>query len=370
MCVKEFLGYICGHCSIPTLIKCPLTSSNPTFQPCKYPAERPKVLRDEELHREQHMAGECPCEVIFDGEDREKRLRPRAGKGKEKAGRKEEHGLRRGEGGGRGHRSGGGHRHDYAGGGVSYDAARGRGRGREGIHYDQGTDGGMSNDSAVASYGSIHQGYAGGAGNNAGFGYGDFGAGGYYNSIISGLEGLGLHGGFETQQNTARQSWDSDAKEAAYQYVGYVVNDAHRGVTVPAAEQGLRDADGEDYHAGHLAQEEEQPMSSQQGPRGMKWYTDDSNIAASNEEVTPARTFVAASSTKSKDGLLNLYKHDKSPPAPKINDKTSKTTKTVPKAFSEPSYTPHQAHVECTMEDSEGLGSPNVVSSDMAKAGH
>ncbi|KAL5320609.1 hypothetical protein ACEPPN_011419 [Leptodophora sp. 'Broadleaf-Isolate-01'] len=99
MCVKEFLGYNCGHCAIPYLRQCPISASNPTFPPCKFPAERPiftnenchpcsrvlwnaKVLADEEKHRQQHANGDCDCPVIFDAADRERRLRPRSGKGK------------------------------------------------------------------------------------------------------------------------------------------------------------------------------------------------------------------------------------------------------------------------------------------------
>lgn len=101
MCIKEFLGYNCGHCSVPLLRRCPLSSSNPVYPPCKYPAERPtftneychpcarvvwnaKVLKDEEEHRQSHMRGGCSCEVVFPGEEREKK-RSRGGKGKAKA---------------------------------------------------------------------------------------------------------------------------------------------------------------------------------------------------------------------------------------------------------------------------------------------
>lgn len=95
MCVKQFFGYSCGHCSIPTLIQCPLASSNPLFPTCGFPAERPiftgmychpcfrvvwnfRVLKEEEEHRERHMKGECFCEVRFEGEDRDRHLRARA----------------------------------------------------------------------------------------------------------------------------------------------------------------------------------------------------------------------------------------------------------------------------------------------------
>lgn len=95
MCVKQFYGYSCGHCSIPTLIFCPLVASNPFFPTCGFPAERPiftgqychacfrvlwnaKVLKEEEEHRLRHLRGECACEVRFEGEDQEKSLRGQA----------------------------------------------------------------------------------------------------------------------------------------------------------------------------------------------------------------------------------------------------------------------------------------------------
>lgn len=101
MCVKEFYGYDCGHCSIPVLRQCPLSASNPMFPVCALPAERPvyakenchpcsrivwnaKVLKEEEEHRFRHLRGECGCETVFNGEDREKKVRPRPGKGKGK----------------------------------------------------------------------------------------------------------------------------------------------------------------------------------------------------------------------------------------------------------------------------------------------
>jgi hypothetical protein len=62
-----------------------------------------EVLRKEEEHRQLHKRGECQCEVIFDTEERERRLRPRGakrkGKGKELA-HIEYEAQRGGEGGG------------------------------------------------------------------------------------------------------------------------------------------------------------------------------------------------------------------------------------------------------------------------------
>lgn len=100
MCVKEFLGYNCGHCSIPQIIICPLSTQNPTYPLCQYPAERPiwtnefchpcsrviwniRVLQEEEEHKTKHERGECICEVAFDGAERERRTRSKPGdKGK------------------------------------------------------------------------------------------------------------------------------------------------------------------------------------------------------------------------------------------------------------------------------------------------
>lgn len=102
MCVKQFYGYTCGHCSIPTLIPCPLVASNPFFPTCGFPAERPvftgeychacfrvlwnaKVLKDEEEHRALHLRGECACEVRFEGEDQAKILKEETPNGQKEA---------------------------------------------------------------------------------------------------------------------------------------------------------------------------------------------------------------------------------------------------------------------------------------------
>jgi hypothetical protein len=59
------------------------------------------VLKEEEEHKGQHMRGECLCEVVFDREERERRLRPRAGKGKGRAVKSERLGEGVGDSGGR-----------------------------------------------------------------------------------------------------------------------------------------------------------------------------------------------------------------------------------------------------------------------------
>ena len=43
------------------------------------------MLKEEEEHKERHLRGVCFCEVVFDGEEREKRQRSRVEKGKAKA---------------------------------------------------------------------------------------------------------------------------------------------------------------------------------------------------------------------------------------------------------------------------------------------
>ncbi|KFY31076.1 hypothetical protein V493_01440 [Pseudogymnoascus sp. VKM F-4281 (FW-2241)] len=93
MCVKEFIGFNCGHCALPTLRACPIASQSPHFPYCRYPAERPipltencpscarvlwnqRTLANEESHREVHYRlgrEECAfdsekgsCETRFD----------------------------------------------------------------------------------------------------------------------------------------------------------------------------------------------------------------------------------------------------------------------------------------------------------------
>ncbi|KFY38914.1 hypothetical protein V495_06275 [Pseudogymnoascus sp. VKM F-4514 (FW-929)] len=93
MCVKEFIGFNCGHCALPMLRACPLASQSPYYPYCRYPAERPipvpdncpacarvvwnqSTLANEESHREVHYRlgrEECAlegakgsCETRFD----------------------------------------------------------------------------------------------------------------------------------------------------------------------------------------------------------------------------------------------------------------------------------------------------------------
>lgn len=87
MCIKEFFGFACGHCSIPSIRQCPLAFQNPEFPFCSLPAERPlqlnefchgcaraswnmRVLEKEAEHKKLHELSRCQCEVIFTDEDR------------------------------------------------------------------------------------------------------------------------------------------------------------------------------------------------------------------------------------------------------------------------------------------------------------
>jgi hypothetical protein len=320
--------------------------------------------------------GECLCEVIFEGEDREKRLRPRSAKGKGKQADKEAHGgARSGEssGGKNDHLSAGrryenngprpagvgytgpgvrdGTRYDqrHAGGGL--DPAPGGGARRagsgfgEGVQYgyvDQGKgSAGMNAGGNFGDRGSYGQGYAR---QNAGLEHGNYGGEGSYESDISGLAGLQMHAGPEAgPSHWSRHSWDPEAKQAAYQYVGYVVNDPQQ--QRPAAPEygyGMPAAGG--YYPSHLVWEG-QTMLGQPGA-GMKWYP----------QPDPSQSGTTS--------------NEQPQPALKGNDKSGRKTKTWSKAHSEPNNKPYQAYAESVTEYSEPQAELAVVSSDMAKPGH
>ncbi|KUJ22284.1 uncharacterized protein LY89DRAFT_762333 [Mollisia scopiformis] len=218
MCVKEFLGYNCGHCSIPYLRQCPLTESNEMYPPCKFPAERPiftnenchacarvlwnkKVLDEEAKHRELHENGLCQCEVIFDSEERGRRMRPRGAKGKGK--------LRELVGGNT-------HGHDYD---IS-STGEGSGTGYQGRY--RGGDRSVKQDNKHAI------------------------------------------GGESSRQD---QAWE--AKLAAYEYVGYFTGIDSQGGALAHVEQGYGFPEG-----GYVRKEqlwEGQLLMGQPGS-GMKWY--------------------------------------------------------------------------------------------------
>lgn len=348
---------------------------------CKFPAERPiftndfchpcsrilwniKVLKDEERHKEQHLAGECLCEVIFEGEDREKRLRPRSGKGKAKAAHGE---ARSGDGsGGKFDESGAGRGRRHENVGLRHATSRGRGHEKGGSRFNQRhEDAGRRRDRGVdvgdrGMYGHVDrsqddagmraggdyedrgegQGSGFGIGHNAEAGRMDFGADESYGSVISGLSGLQMHADPEAGHgHLPRQDWDRAAKEAAYQYVGYVGNDAHQEAAVPDFGYGAATIDG--HYASHLVWEG-QAMMGQSGA-GMKWYPqhDPSSPGSTNAEMAL--------------------------PAPKNKEKRGKKQRTWSKSYSEP--TNYQAFAESIADDAEQQ-QPAVVSSDMAKPGH
>lgn len=325
MCVKEFLGYNCGHCSIPYLRKCPLSQSNDQYPTCQYPAERPiftneychpcsrvlwniKVLKEEKEHWGRHQRGECACEVIFDAEEKERRMKPTT-RGT-KAGKKVKERSREG-----------GHGREYRGHGHGDGCEGGRdGGGRDGI---------------------------GGAG-----GRGDGGTQGYrYVSEEAGRMGSNVmqSGMAEAGPSNPRESWEPEAQMAAYQYVGYHVG-AGQGVIAPEQAGPVRSIGGY-VHQETTTVWEGQLMPGQPGA-GMKWYTEEVPLMSS---LPPLPSIL--------------------PPLPPIITNFSTRTPTAwQKAMSEPadrrsyhgSTTPE---VEEIVETEENIRQPTVVSSDMSKAG-
>lgn len=90
MCIKEFLGFTCGHCSVPVLRLCPLAAQHSVYPPCEWPAQHvifvqeychpcsrvawnQAILQQEEEHRARHRRRECPCGVIFDESERKQK---------------------------------------------------------------------------------------------------------------------------------------------------------------------------------------------------------------------------------------------------------------------------------------------------------
>lgn len=82
MCFTEFIGYRCGHASLPVLRPCPLTTQSHANPVCAVRAELPIavpwfctacdrilhsrfVLIQEWEHRFMHERGACPCDVVF-----------------------------------------------------------------------------------------------------------------------------------------------------------------------------------------------------------------------------------------------------------------------------------------------------------------
>ncbi|TPX16442.1 uncharacterized protein E0L32_003736 [Thyridium curvatum] len=90
MCFSEFIGYTCGHASLPVLRPCPLTTERHSNPACSLHAQRPflademcgpcqrllhsrAVLIEEAEHRFMHERAVCGCEVVFP-----ELIRPRA----------------------------------------------------------------------------------------------------------------------------------------------------------------------------------------------------------------------------------------------------------------------------------------------------
>jgi hypothetical protein len=240
MCIKEFLGYNCGHCSVPVLRQCPLAGSNTNFPVCKFPAERPvfsnefchpcsrvvwnaNVLKAEEEHRGQHMRGECGCEVVFKGDARDNAVVPCLSKGK----------------------------------------GKGKEKGK-GVHNENIFGPGLGQGVIVSG--------AAGAGHGGSVCGGGLGQG----VVASGAVGVGGGDGFQhgieeftgteivlADESLIRQQWDHEAQLAAYNYVGY----RHGFNEVPIADPGQSFATpsgGYDTSTGQL-------MAGQFGA-GMKWY--------------------------------------------------------------------------------------------------
>ena len=82
MCFLEFIGYTCGHISLPVLRPCPLTTASHTFPTCPRRGDKPflagemcptcqKIVHsratqiEEYEHRFMHERGACGCETIF-----------------------------------------------------------------------------------------------------------------------------------------------------------------------------------------------------------------------------------------------------------------------------------------------------------------
>ncbi|KAE9381797.1 hypothetical protein N431DRAFT_393384 [Stipitochalara longipes BDJ] len=348
MCVKEFLGYMCGHCSMPYLRACPVTASNPTFPNCKFPAERPiftnenchacervlwntEVLRKEEEHRQMHKRQECHCEVMFDAEERERRQRTRGSKGKGKE-------LSRIK---------------YGGAGIA-DVA-----GVAGAAGTQGVDGGHE----VAG----GPGVAGVAGQGRGNDHTDMGT---------------SHSMDEARPTNVRGTWAPDAQMAAYQYVGYHTSGSESGqgpvqqgqggselpagVTtgmVPIAQGGgvgRMDMDfvagGNGFPVGGGIPREylwEGQLEIGQPGAGMKWYPqpNEANIPAVSDFYHPS----VSTPTK----MPRVWQRAMSEPLDKLNYPTSPSN-----TFDEPVAVDVAVAVPIPNLERQ---QPAVVSSDMAK---
>ena len=255
MCVKEFLGYNCGHCSVPVLRQCPLSASNPIFPVCKWPAERPiftneychacsrvvwniKVLKDEEDHRERHLRGECMCEVIFEGEDREERIQPHGGKEKLKGKGKND----------------------------IQKESEGEGDGKDGVYeMEEGSAASFEGHQVESDQGS-YGGHALAVEASAAFGGG--------RRDIE--DHFGVQNAVMKKEARPRQEWELQAQAAAYEYIGYYVGAGQN--------QGSQSTDpGQSYAMPLGAFDLQGQLPMGQSGAGMKWYPPENYSA-----LTPA----------------------------------------------------------------------------------
>ncbi|KAF4624097.1 hypothetical protein G7Y89_g14077 [Cudoniella acicularis] len=315
MCVKEFLGYNCGHCSTPVLRACPLTLSNDAFPPCAFPAERPiftneycqacsrvvwnqKVLAEEEKHREKHLHGDICCDVIFEGEDREKRLKMMKSK----------------------HRTTGPTPAREPGGEVRYAFATQKPSGDGEAGPSEGSE---------ARYARVEQ-------------YG------------SNIKNQGSQATPSIEMSTCpRRGWEPKATQAAYQYLGYYVRDSPQqrpvqshpqpgadpsnygyGAVIPTPVQGYGAAFNNGF-VPHNMLWEGQMYGGQMGA-GMKWYPQQDVL---QRDVLPPLPPPLQ--------LVENYRH-------------------TAKAKSEPAKSTYQTS-EAEVGEHEDESNPVVVSSDVAQ---
>lgn len=309
MCVKEFLGYNCGHCSIPYLRQCPLTESNPIYPPCKFPAERPiftnenchacarvlwnkKVLEEEAQHRLLHENGSCECEVIFDSEERGRRMRPRGAKGK----------------------------------GKMKEIGQGE--------YNHGHD---HHTSSAGDGAAIYQGHK--AGDD------------------SASRTHRRHYPMPAESSSQRQDQEWEAKLAAYEYLGYFVGGTKRsGSALGHVEKGHGFPEG-----GYVSQEQlwEGQLRIGQPGGGMKWYPEQGPALPNLPALPPIPAFGAFTNASPR-----IWQRASSEPTERSEySRSPNDTPRVTYAELKEAIEPLKSPIE-VCEPSSG---PIVVSSDMAK---
>jgi hypothetical protein len=291
-----------------------------------------EVLRKEEEHRQAHKRRECYCEVIFDAEERERRLRPRGTKGK--------------------------------------------GKGKELSRIDYGGQGAIEGTTEFTGVADVAwgAGVAGVAGVVGGFDKGDKGHG--IEATGTGM-GTGPEMG-EAGPSCPRQDWTPAAQLAAYQYVGYHVaangnepNLSQQGGGFPTAGSSQMDlvpltqrpecpigggggrmdldqvASGHGFPVGGLIPREylwAGQLEIGQPGAGMKWYPQQ------HEEVLPTVPDLGPPLTRVFDKMPRVWQRSKSEPLEKISHPVSPAI----------TLTEHVAVAETEIQQ------PAIVSSDMA----